>query len=306
MRRRLLDSETSHSLEKSLTQVLAGHAYTIDTNRVTQDRCCKFCSIILPSNSTRTVFFQGIVTVLVSPILFIAGGFTYAFMRLSPQWVRNSITSVMISKICGKLDTTMKPERTHLLSHVHGRVLDVGCGSGAYMPYLYPKARTIVALEPMVELHPRIQTSAAQVASTCNNNSQANIDDRLQIYALNIEEYETTKWDGIPFDWIILGNVLCEVSNVERTIQTVHRLLKINGHVYFSEHVACPRGTWTRTIQDWINPYWHTISNGCNINHDSLEIIQSMQQWNVIWWRYKHFCVGLGPMVLGLAQKQCP
>jgi SAM-dependent methyltransferase len=300
MRRRLLDSETSHHpTENAKTQVLAGHEYTIDTNRMTHDRC-KCCSIIQTFNSAKTICFQGIAALLVSPILFIAGGIAYVFMRLSPPGVRNSITSIMISKICGKLDKTMNSERTHLLSRVHGRVLDVGCGSGAYMPYLYPNARFIVALEPMVEMHPRIQKSAVQAASK-SNVCPPDQNDRLQIYAMNAEEFETTKWDGIPFDWVILGNVLCEVPNVERTVQTVHRLLKTEGHVYFSEHVACPRGTWTRRIQDWMNPYWHTISNGCNINRDSLEIIQKMQQWDVIWWRYKHFCVGLGPMVLGLA-----
>jgi len=38
-------------------------------------------------------------------------------------------------------------------------------------------------------------------------------------------------------DWIILGNVLCEIPDVDEALRILDRLLKPGGRVYYSEHV---------------------------------------------------------------------
>ena len=65
------------------------------------------------------------------------------------------------------------------------------------------------------------------------------------------------------FDFIILGNVLCEVPCVRETLAQIDVLLKPGGKVYFSEHVASPVGTWQRRYQDFTNPCWRLFMAGC-------------------------------------------
>ncbi|CAD7962758.1 unnamed protein product [Amoebophrya sp. A120] len=92
----------------------------------------------------------------------------------------------------------------------------------------------------------------------------------LQEYAKRIPENS--------IDYILLGNALCMVDDVEKILQDLKRLLKPEtGRIFFSEHVAAlPRNSWRRKRQDWLNPWWARVSDGCNCNRDSLSSMASV------------------------------
>lgn len=130
-------------------------------------------------------------------------------------------------------------------------------------------------------------------------------DSQIECHACDIETYvREHPQQRATFDWVILGNVLCEIDDQISALQCINHVLKPGGHVYFSEHIGAPKGTWTRRLQDFINPIWRTAGGGCNCNHDSLENIQKTPGWQVIFWNYNGFKVGLAPFVLGLAMKK--
>jgi len=219
-------------------------------------------------------------------------------MYFAPLRLKNRLDSWWLPLICGKLDEEFAPERKVLLAECAGRVLDVGSGGGAYMRY-FQRATAITALEPVQELHTTIRKQAA---------SHGIQSDRLTVLAMDAETFaEQASCDDHneeSFDWVILGNVLCEAENPGTTLEAIDQLLKPGvGRVYFSEHIACPAGCWERRLQEWINPLWCTISNGCNVNRDSLHAIYNMSNWKVIHWTYNSVKVGMGPFVLGLATK---
>jgi SAM-dependent methyltransferase len=203
---------------------------------------------------------------------------------------------------------TFGPERDTLLQRVDNRVLDVGCGGGAYLRHC-TKATTIVALEPVVEMHATIRRVAEEAGIS---------DEKLEILPLTIQEYveynmrsETGDAATPPpqFDWILVGNVLCEVPHpISTALQSIKLLTKPGGgHVYFSEHVGARPGTWARLFQDTINPVWTKVSGGCNCNRDTLNVIHSCleeKDWEFGVWEYPNVQVAMGPSFLGLARKK--
>ena len=238
-----------------------------------------------------------------SPIVLFGTTLFSACMLIGPQWIQNRILSIMIPRIMKRQAERFKQERDTLLAGIKEgqRVLDVGCGGGAYLRH-YSKASQVVALEPVKDMHDEIQRVAQQVGIQIK---------RLTILPCTIEEFVNMKQfearNTIRFDWIILGNVLCEVPDPLSTLENVKSLCKSGGHVYFSEHEGAPSGTWARRIENFMNPWWVTVSGGCNCNRDTLQMIKSVltpDEWQVAVWLYPHFTVAMGPSFLALTLKK--
>jgi SAM-dependent methyltransferase len=234
--------------------------------------------------------------VLASPVLIPAAVIYILSMYIGPTWWKNKAIQKLINFAMGKAAELMDSHRQELLQHIlpSDKVLDLGAGGGHYMKYPC-QAGKLVGLEPNLNFHESYKQKAIDAGL---------LESQVEIYNLVIESYvaENPKQLG-TFDWIILGNVLCEVEDQLSTLNCVNQLLKQGGHVYFSEHIASPPGTWKRTIQNAINPVWQVASGGCNCNRDSLANIRQTPGWQVIFWKYDQITVAMGPFVLGLAIK---
>jgi hypothetical protein len=132
---------------------------------------------------------------------------------------------------------------------------------------------------------------------------------KLQIVGKTLEDYEAS-CQGKQFDWIILGNVLCEVKDPGKALISVDHLLKNpvtdtdgGGHVFFSEHFGNEKASWVRFLQDWLNPIWKLAAAGCNLNRDTLDLILSQHNWKTIHWIYEF---AAHRWAIGLAQKCSP
>ena len=62
---------------------------------------------------------------------------------------------------------------------------------------------------------------------------------RLEVVGGSLSELTTTLGPA-SVDWIILGNVLCELPEPEQQLRLLDSLLKPGGRVIFSEHVRDP------------------------------------------------------------------
>jgi len=85
------------------------------------------------------------------------------------------------------------------------------------------------------------------------------------------------------FDFIILGNVLCEVPDQQQVLSDIHTLLRKNGQLFFMEHVANEDGTFLNKVQNFLNPVWSVISDGCNCNRHTLNQIKAFD-WKIESW----------------------
>eukprot|EP00977_Amphora_coffeiformis_P007999 scaffold1803_cov92-Amphora_coffeaeformis.AAC.22 len=265
-------SKEDPSMADSFTQSLDGETYTLRTN--------------IPVSWAKKVtkITVGCVTL---PIL-LPFGVLYGMMMATPLY--KTIMGLFLPIGMKAVDRKFHPERKELLKNLSGRVLDVGSGGGAYLKYCAEKATAVVAVEPIEHLHPKIEHAAAQ----------AKLQDKLTIFK-DVSELDPIEYQ---FDWIILGNVLCEVDNVQETLIQLDRLLTPGGKVYFSEHVAHTGGTLRRRLQDWVNPMWKLYLGGCNCNRDSIEWMRQTTKWVIIDWVFPELASTLmGPFVLGLASK---
>jgi SAM-dependent methyltransferase len=230
---------------------------------------------------------------LLGPVMALGMPIYTVTMLISPQKIKNMILSIIIPRIMATAAKITHNQRKLLLQHVSGRVLDVGSGGGAYLPLLAGKASHVVCLEPIKECHSKIRACATQAGFQ---------DYQVTIVPDDIDEYASKAMTD-QFDWILLGNVLCEVNDLESALASVHQLLKPGGHVYFSEHIASPSGTITRRFQNLCNPLWKSISGGCNCNRDTLHALEGMPNWDVVSWELGLKVVISNRMVMGLARK---
>jgi SAM-dependent methyltransferase len=216
-----------------------------------------------------------------------------AIMTVGPKSWRMAIISQMIPKVMKSMKNRTLNQRKLLLQHLSGRVLDVGSGGGAYFSLFKDKASHVVALEPVSKMHNIIRHEAQKAGFH---------DFQITISAQTVEEYASFH-PTEKFDWVILGNVLCEVENQQSTLESINRLLTEGGHVYFSEHLAAHPSTFVRKLQDFINPWWRRVSGGCNCNRDSLDALEGMAEWDVISWQMNNLTAFTVPIVMGLARK---
>eukprot|EP00041_Stephanoeca_diplocostata_P011230 m.182681 g.182681 ORF g.182681 m.182681 type:complete len:311 (-) comp18467_c0_seq3:345-1277(-) len=201
--------------------------------------------------------------------------------RLSAYYISFILPAIM--KQCGK---SFDRVRTELLKSMRGNVLDFGSGGAEYLQYAVKvsagSVTKYVAMEPNVNHRKTIE---AQVR-------KHKPDFPVDIVHQFVEDYQ----GKALFDWIILGNVLCEVPNPPAALRELDRLLKPGGRVYFSEHVREEDGTWAATLQDWFKVPWEIVSDGCCCNRRTLEVIRSsVPNWTLRNWT---FHTPVGPPIL--------
>eukprot|EP00039_Didymoeca_costata_P008357 m.110909 g.110909 ORF g.110909 m.110909 type:complete len:271 (+) comp14051_c0_seq3:269-1081(+) len=231
---------------------------------------------------------------LVATMPFVLVGYTVVAFTVGKRFT-SWAASLFIPVVMDNVDKTFEPVRHSALKDIQGKVLDVGCGDAPYLKYYSKKADKIselILLEPNLHLKPqilnKIELYRESLGPLANN---------THVKTHFIEDFHSS--ENGTFDWIILGNVLCEVPNPQSVLKMVLQLLKPGGYCYFQEHCRSPQGSISQKIQDVINPYYVVLSDGCNINRTTLESVKSLN-WKVENWQYgKGFII----MQVGLAKK---
>lgn len=282
---------TSNKEEYTVRHSVGGHEYALT---------------LWPPRWTLTRFLQTCLTVLASPVWISLGALYITMQCISPRSVQSELCGWMLPRGMEFVDKAQGPKREVLLQHLSGRVLDVGAGGGSYFRYYTDKADSVVAVEPVETLHPYLRRAANMYLWRTKEEGEPQQPQPFTIVG-DLADLDPAR---DRFDWVILGNVLCEVPCVADAVKRIDALLSPGGHVYFSEHVGCREGTWQRRIQDFINPIWRRGTMGCNCNRESLLHLEQLQQaqggdrWQVVHWKLRNVSVALGPLVLGLAHKK--
>ncbi|MCB1679648.1 MAG: class I SAM-dependent methyltransferase [Halioglobus sp.] len=155
----------------------------------------------------------------------------------------------------------LRDEREQLVGRAAGRVLEVGVGNGANLPFYPDAAREVVALEPCATVLARAQKRLGKQAR-----QQPGID--LARYAFVRGGAEQMDFEDDSFDTAVACLVFCTIPAAQRAASEVFRVLKPGGKLLFLEHVRCPPGTMQR-VQNAINPAWKVFACGCHLNRDT-------------------------------------
>lgn len=146
--------------------------------------------------------------------------------------------------------------RQDLLKQVHGKVLEIGAGTGASLN-LYPKDVNLDLYLAEPDKHMRAQLIQKLPDSPFPH---------AHVLSCNAESLDS---EDNSFDFVFASLVCCSVNNVAQTLCEIKRVLKPTGRFLFLEHVAAPHGTERRKWQNRLNPIWGQIAGNCHLNRDT-------------------------------------
>ncbi|HOG15762.1 MAG TPA: class I SAM-dependent methyltransferase [Syntrophales bacterium] len=145
--------------------------------------------------------------------------------------------------------------RRELLAAVHGRVLEVGIGTGKNLPY-YPRGVDLTGIDISPRMLARAERRAAALGIPCR---------------LSVMDAERMTFPDATFDAAVATFVFCSVPDPIAGLKEVRRVLKPGGEAFFLEHVRSPNPLLGK-LMDLFNPLVHAAI-GPNINRRTVENI---------------------------------
>jgi SAM-dependent methyltransferase len=148
--------------------------------------------------------------------------------------------------------------RRELASGLSGRVLEIGCGTGAMFAY-YDASVRVEAIEPDADFREIARTKAMTRA-----NIRVSEGDAMHL-----------DFDDASFDAVLVSLVLCSVPSVKQVLREVHRVLRPGARLRALEHVRSS----TRVgglLMHAANPLWRMANKqGCNMNRRPVPLIEA-------------------------------
>ena len=147
--------------------------------------------------------------------------------------------------------------RERLLACAAGRVLEIGGGTGANLPFYGHGVERLVITEPEEPMVRRLER-------------------KLRGYRVPTRlcraDAEELPFEDETFDDVVSTLVLCTVRDPTRALAEVHRMLKPRGRLLFIEHVRSEDSTLARW-QNRLRGPWACFGRGCQCNRRTLESI---------------------------------
>lgn len=149
----------------------------------------------------------------------------------------------------GMRNKAMTRYRPRIPAMAHGRVLEIGLGSGLNIPHYGPAVRQLFGLEPSAYLRERATSLAAAAP--------------FPVELLDAGAERIPLDDG-SMDCAVSTWTLCSIPELAPALLEVRRVLKPGGQLLFFEHGRSPDRSVART-QDWMAPVLRGLA-GCNPN----------------------------------------
>lgn len=150
-----------------------------------------------------------------------------------------------------------RTRRARVISGAHGRVLEIGVGTGRNLALYPPDARVTG-----IDVSPRMLERARRRA------------DRLDRPAeLREADVEALPFDGDRFDTVTATCVFCSVEDPVQGLREVRRVVKPRGEIRLLEHVR-PRNPLLGKLFDWLSPLTRRLM-GPEINRRTEENVEA-------------------------------
>jgi len=147
----------------------------------------------------------------------------------------------------------VQAQRRQVVPKAHGRVLEVGMGTGHNLPF-YDRSRVsrLVGVDPALQMH-----RLAQKRSLA-----AGID--VELMGLSAEQLPTP---DASFDTVVCTYTLCSIPNAVQALREMRRVLVPGGKLLFCEHGRAP-DEGVRRWQARLQPLWGPLAGGCQLGRD--------------------------------------
>ncbi len=149
--------------------------------------------------------------------------------------------------------------RERLLAPAKGRVLEIGGGTGANLPYYRDGVTELVIVEPAEAMTRRLKRKLPGY--------------RIPTRILRAPA-EHLPLETASFDYVVSTLVLCTVENPAEALAEVRRALRAHGRLLFLEHVRSDEPALARW-QDRLHRPWSWFGCGCQCNRPTAENISA-------------------------------
>jgi ubiquinone/menaquinone biosynthesis C-methylase UbiE len=144
-------------------------------------------------------------------------------------------------------------ERQRWVPRAHGRVLELGVGTGLNLAFYDPtRVEQVVAIDPSAALLARAQARATAAPVP------------VELRAANAE---ALPFAAASFDSVLVTYSLCSIDQLGAALAETRRVVRPGGEVIFVEHGRAP-DPGPRRWQRWLTPAWRRIGGGCRLDRD--------------------------------------
>jgi ubiquinone/menaquinone biosynthesis C-methylase UbiE len=171
---------------------------------------------------------------------------------------KSRLFAAIYDRVTASAERSVFPKwRRFIAGEAKGRILEIGAGTGANLPY-YPKGAQVTVIEPNPHMLKRLKARA----------------ERLGVEVVCLEQaVERLPFPDASFDTVVITLVLCSVDEPEQSLHEIARVLAKGGELRFMEHVRSERG-WRR-FQDVTTPLWRRLAGGCHPNRNTVAAMKA-------------------------------
>lgn len=173
--------------------------------------------------------------------------------------VRHPIFARLYQRVSVKAEERFAEHRRRTLAGLSGRVLEIGAGNGLNFAH-YPEAVSkVVATEPEAYLRERAQEAAQKTP--------------LPVTVSDGVAEELPFADG-AFNAAVASLVLCSVTDQDRALAELFRVIRSGGELRFHEHVVDRRPLPGRLMRLADATLWPLVAGGCHMARDTEAAIE--------------------------------
>ncbi|MET8654844.1 class I SAM-dependent methyltransferase [Nocardia aurea] len=152
-----------------------------------------------------------------------------------------------------------EPQRERACAGLHGRVVEIGFGSGLNVPFYPATVGSVSAVEP-ADLGWRL--AGKRLAAATVPIERAGLDGQSLPFADDSFDSALSTW------------TMCTIPDIAAALAEVRRVLVPGGTLHFVEHGLAP-DTSVRRWQNRLNPVQKTVAGGCNLNRDIRGLLET-------------------------------
>lgn len=198
------------------------------------------------------------VRVALQPV-YIVWGVWVALGHIPGERVRRLGFASLYDRVTLKHGAYLAGRKTQLIGELRGTVLEAGPGTGVNLPFFDSSVKWI-GVEPNPHMRQRLSARARELG----------IEPEFRSFGPHGLEVADASVDAV-----VTTLVQCSVPDPEAFVREVRRVLVPGGRFVFIEHVAAPRGTPLRLLQNLVQPVTSFMADGCCPNRELADVIRA-------------------------------